>query len=132
MARAAADYADDKKAEDIIILDVRGISPVTDYFVICTASSAPHLRAVRDEVWDKFRIDHDVRPLARDENLESHWLILHYGDVMVHVFQRDKREFYALEELWNDAPRVDWSPALPAAVRKTPRKPSAKKPRAKK
>ena len=127
MARAAADYADDKKAENIVILDVRGISPVTDYFVICEASSMPHLRAVRDEVEGKFFEEHRLHPIARDVNYESLWIILHYGDVMVHVFHKEKREFYALEELWSDAPRVDWEPKPPPAAKKVTRKRAAKK-----
>ena len=129
MARAAAEYADNKKAEDIVIMDVRGISPVTDYFLICSVSSLPQLRAVRDEIWEKFQTEHHLRPIARDENFESLWLILHYGDVMVHIFHQDKRAFYALEELWNDAPRVPWSPAPPpaAAKKKTARKAAKKK-----
>lgn len=127
MARAAADYADDKKAEDIVILDVRGISPVTDYFVICSVTSLPQLRAVRDEIEDRFKTDHHARPLAVDRNLESLWLILHYGDVMVHVFHRDKREFYALEELWSDAPRVEWAPAPNPATKKAAAKKTARK-----
>jgi ribosome-associated protein len=133
MARAAAEYADDKKAEDIIIMDVRGISPVTDYFMICSVTSLPQLRAVRDEIWDRFIENHQLRPLARDESLESLWLILHYGDVMVHIFHREKRSFYALEQLWNDAPRVEWSaaaaPAAPKkqAARKATRKKAAAK-----
>ena len=127
MARAAADYADDKKAEDIVILDMREISPVTDYMVVCSATSLPQLRAVRDEIEDKFREDHQVRPLAGDRNLESGWLIQHYGDVMVHVFLPDKREFYALEELYNDAPRVAWAPKPPPTAKKAARKRAAKK-----
>jgi ribosome-associated protein len=124
MARAAADYADAKKAEDIVILDARGISPVTDYFVICTVTSSPQLRAVRNEVREKLAENHGVRPLVREDNLESLWLILHYGDVMVHIFLKEKREFYALEELWNDAPRVPWAPPAPPAA---PKKRSARK-----
>lgn len=131
MARAAADYADNKKAEDIVILDVRGISPVTDYFVICSVSSMPQLRAVRDEIEYQFKTEHNARPLAGDRNLESLWLILHYGDVMVHVFHKEKRDFYALEDLWSDAPLVSWSPAPPPAA-KTPVKKAARKTAAKK
>lgn len=129
LARAAADYADSKKAEDIVILDARGISPVTDYFVICTASSQPQLRAVRNEIWEKLVENHGIRPLVRDDNLDSFWLILHYGDVMVHIFLKEKREFYALEDLWNDAPLVAWSPPTPSAAprKKTTRK-GGKKP----
>jgi ribosome-associated protein len=116
MAFAAATYADDKKAEDIVIMDVQGISPVADYFVICTATSMPHLKAIRNEVKDRFWVDHNRKPIAVDEKMESLWIILHYGDVMVHVFHKEKRDFYALEELWGDAPRVAWAPVLPEPV----------------
>lgn len=115
LARAAAGYAESKKAEDIVILDARGISPVTDYFVICSVTSLPQLRAVRNEIWEKLIENHGTRPLVREDNLESLWLILHYGDVMVHIFLKEKRAFYALEDLWNDAPRVEWQPLGPPA-----------------
>ena len=126
MARAAANYADDKKAENIVILDMRAISPITDYMVICSVTSMPQLRAVRDEIEDRFREEHQLRPIAGDRNLESLWLILHYGDVMVHVFHQEKRDFYSLEDLFNDAPRVPWEPAPPPAAKKVARK-AAKK-----
>lgn len=116
MARAVADYMDDKKAENIKILDVRGLSPVANYFVICTASSAPHLKAVRDEVQGMMVKEHNLRPIAKDENLESLWIILHYGDVMAHIFHEEKRSFYALEDLWNDAVRVEWKAQRPPVV----------------
>ena len=112
-ALLCAKYADDKKAEDIVILDVRGISPISDYFVICTASSPPHLRAVQHEIDDMMRQEHDQRPRWRDDNFESEWLVLDYSDVMVHVFQKEKREFYALEQLWGDAKRVPFVPEVP-------------------
>ncbi len=133
MARAAADYADNKKAEDIVILDVRGISPVTDYFVICSVTSMPQLRAVRDEIEFQFKTEHNARPLAGDRNLESLWLILHYGDVMVHIFHKERRDFYALEDLWSDAVPLPWNPApAPSATaKKAPRK-AAKKTAARK
>ena len=118
MARAAADYADNKKAEDIVILDLRGISTVTDFMVICSVASMPQLRAVRDEIWDEFWKNHQLKPIASDTNLESLWIILHYGQVMVHVFLSERRDFYALEDLWSDAPRVDWSPPAPPAAPK--------------
>jgi ribosome-associated protein len=127
MALAAAEYADDKKAEDIVVLDMREISPVTDYMVVCSAGSLPQLRAVRDEIEDKFREDHRVRPLAGDRNLESGWLIQHYGDVMVHIFLPEKRDFYALEDLYNDAPRVPWTPKPAPAAKKATRKRAVKK-----
>jgi ribosome-associated protein len=106
-ARLCAKYADDKKAEDITILDVRGLSPITDYFVICTASSPPHLRAIQSEIDDQMIVEHGMRPRWRDTNYESQWLVLDYGDVMVHMFQQEKREFYGLEQLWSDAKKVE-------------------------
>ncbi len=138
IAFAVATYADDKKAEDIVIMNVEGISPVADYFVICTATSMPHLRAVRNEIKDRLWVEHQRHPIAVDEKAESLWFILHYGDVMVHIFHQEKREFYALEELWGDAPRVPWAPVRApgmidapakkkAAAKKTPAKKAAKK-----
>lgn len=121
MAFAAATYADDKKAEDIVIMDVQGISPVADYFVICTATSMPHLKAIRNEVKDRFWVEHNRKPIAVDEKMESLWIILHYGDVMVHVFHKEKRDFYALEELWGDAPRVAWQPVVPVSAAPAPK-----------
>jgi len=105
-AKLCAKYAEDKKAEDITILDVRGLSPITDYFVICTASSSPHLRAIQREIDDQMIVEHDMHPRWRDANYDSQWMVLDYSDVMVHVFQKEKREFYALEELWSDAKKV--------------------------
>jgi ribosome-associated protein len=106
LARMCAHYADEKKAEDIAILDVSGLSPITDYVVVCTATSSPHLRAVRDEVSERLKEDHSKPALVSDGSLDSQWLVLGYPNVIVHVFTREKREFYAMEELWNDAPRV--------------------------
>ena len=110
IAKLCAKYADDKKAEDIVILDVTGISTIADFFVICTASSPPHLRAIQQEIDDMFIVEHDMRPRWRDTNYESEWVILDYADVIVHVFQQEKREFYGLEELWSDGKRIDFTP----------------------
>lgn len=106
IARLCAQYAADKKAADLVLLDLRGISPVTDFFVICTATSNPQLRAVRDEIVERLREDHGLKPLGGDGNYESQWLIVNYPNVLVHVLSPEKREFYRLEELWGDAPRL--------------------------
>lgn len=106
IARLCAQYAADKKAADLVLLDLRGISPVTDFFVICTATSNPQLRAVRDEIVERLRDDHGLKPLGGDGNYESQWLIVNYPNVLVHVLSPEKREFYRLEELWGDAPRL--------------------------
>jgi ribosome-associated protein len=106
LARAAATLADDKKAENIVILDVRGISMVADYLVICEGSSLPHLRAIRNEISDRLREEHRIKPYASHGSPDSGWMLLDFGDVIVHIFQAEKRAFYALEDLWSDAPRV--------------------------
>lgn len=126
-ARLCAKYADDKKAEDIVILDVRGLSPITDYFVICTASAAPHLRAIHNEIQQQMELEHGQEVRWRDRNYESEWLVLDFTDVMVHIFQREKREFYALEELWGDAKRVPLEAPKPVAAAEAPKKKAARK-----
>lgn len=98
--------ADDKKAENITILDVREVSSVTDYFVIASGTSEPHLRAIVEEITDRIREDFDVRPRAIDGTLRAAWIVLDYFDVIVHVMRQDVRERYDLETLWGDAPRV--------------------------
>lgn len=99
-------YADNKKAENIVILDVRELSSVTDYFVIASGTSEPHLRAIVDEITDELRKEHQVRPRAVDGTLQAAWIVLDYFDVIVHVMRPDVRERYDLETLWGDAPRV--------------------------
>ncbi len=98
--------ADQKKADDIVILDVRALSSVTDYFVIASGTSEPHLRAIVDEIRDKLRDEHHLRPKAVDGTLQAAWVVLDYFDVIVHVMRTDLRERYDLETLWGDAPRV--------------------------
>lgn len=106
MALLCRELADDKKAEDITVLDVRELSSVTDYFVIASGTSEPHLRAIMDEITDKLREDYDIRPRAIDGTLQTSWVVLDYFDVIVHVMRKDVRERYDLETLWGDAPRV--------------------------
>lgn len=135
-ARLCAKYADDKKAEDIVLLDLRGLSPVTDFFVIVSASSAPQLRAVRDEIVEQMREEHGLKPLFVDGSYESQWLIINFPNVLVHIQSPEKREYYALQELWGDAPELPWheekplvkkSPAKKAAIKKASVKKAATK-----
>src|SRR5215475_12011872 len=98
--------AENKKAEDIVILDVRELSSVTDYFVIASGTSEPHLRAVVDEITDNLREEHQLRPKSVDGTLRTAWVVLDFFDVIVHVMRTDVRERYDLETLWGDAPRV--------------------------
>jgi len=106
LAQFCLEYADNRKAENIVILDLRELSSVTDYFVICSGTSEPHLRAISDEITTKLRDEHDLRPRAIDGTLQTAWIVLDYFDVIVHVMKPDVREKYDLEALWSDAPRM--------------------------
>jgi ribosome-associated protein len=98
--------AENKKGENVVILDVRKISSVTDYFVIVSGTSEPHLRAIVNEVADNLRQDHHLRPRAIDGDSRAAWQVLDYFDVILHVMRADVREKYDLERLWGDAPGV--------------------------
>ena len=111
LAELCRDYADNKKAENLVILDVRDLSSVTDYFVIATGSSQPHLRAIVEEITSRLRDEHDLRP-ARTEGMASGaWVVLDYFDVIVHIMHTEVRQRYDLEGLWGDAKKV--KPAKP-------------------
>jgi len=106
LALLCRDLADNRKAENIVVLDVGEISSITDYFVIVSGTSVPHLRAISDEIIDKLREEHHIRPRAVDGTLQTAWLVLDFFDVIVHIMRGDVRERYDLEGLWGDAPRV--------------------------
>ena len=106
LALLCRELADNKKAENIVVLDVREISSITDYFVIASGNNEPHLRAISEEILDKLRDEHHLRPRAMDGNLQAAWLVIDYFDVIVHVMRKDVRELYKLEDLWGDAPLV--------------------------
>jgi ribosome-associated protein len=93
------------------VLDLAGISSFTDFFVICSATSEPQLKAVANEIETKLKEDHDIRVAAMDGFPASQWIVLDYIEVVVHIFHRDKRAFYSLEDLWGDAPRRAWETA---------------------
>ena len=106
LAGLCREFADNKKAENIVILDVRELSSVADYFVIASGTSEPHLRAIIDEVADRLRKEYHLRPRAVDGTLAAAWVVLDYFDVIVHVMRQDVRDRYDLETLWGDAPRL--------------------------
>ncbi|PYK67912.1 MAG: ribosome silencing factor [Verrucomicrobia bacterium] len=111
LAKSCAELASNKKAEDVVILDLRTISTFTDFFVICSATSEPQLKAIASEIETHLREDHAIRPVAIDGFPASQWIVLDYLQVVVHVFHRDKRAYYSLEDLWGDAPLVQWETA---------------------
>jgi ribosome-associated protein len=98
--------AADKKAEDIVVLDLREISTFTDFFVICSATSEPQLKAIAGEIEARLKENYKIRAAAVDGFPASQWIVLDYMQVVVHVFHREKRDFYSLEDLWGDAPRL--------------------------
>ena len=106
LAQECVRLAEDKKAEDIVVLDLRGISSFTDFFVICSATSEPHLKAISSGIRENLHELYGLSPLAADGVPASQWVVIDYSDVLVHIFQAEKREFYALENLWSDAPRL--------------------------
>ena len=114
LALLCRELADNKKAENIVVLDVRELSSVTDYFVIASGTSEPHLRAIVDEITENLREDHNVKPKAIDGTLQTAWVVLDFFDVIVHVMRNDVRDRYDLETLWGDAPRVKTRKRSPA------------------
>jgi len=115
LATLVAAAAADKKAEGIVALDLRGISTFTDFFVICSGTAEPHLKAIANGIEETLRKEHNIRSQAIDGYPLSQWVVMDYGEVIVHIFHQSKREFYSLEDLWNDAPR------LPLALEEPPK-----------
>jgi ribosome-associated protein len=106
LALLCREYADNKKAENIAVLDVRELSSVTDYFVIASGTSEPHLRAIVEEMTGKLREEHGIRPVRTDGSIHGAWVALDFFDVIVHIMRTDLRERYDLEGLWGDAKRL--------------------------
>ena len=99
----------DKRARDPIVLDMRDITLITDYFVVCHGTSNVHIRALGDAVVEALK-EEGVRPHGVEGRDEGRWVLLDYGDLIVHIFAEDERRFYDLERLWDDAPRVEEPP----------------------
>ena len=103
----SARVAADNKARDVLVLDMRGITPLYDFFVLATGSSRRQIHTIAEEIDAALRAAGDRR-LAIEGYQASKWVVQDYGDVVVHVFDPATRDYYALEELWADAARVDW------------------------
>src|SRR4051812_44265443 len=106
LALLCRELAENRKAENVVVLDVTKVSSITDYFVVATGTSEPHLRAIVDEITEKLREEHGLKPTSADGTLQTAWIVLDYFDVIVHVMRADVREHYKLEDLWGDAPQV--------------------------
>jgi len=107
LAKLCSTLLNEKHGVDLVALDLREVFTFTDFFVICTATSEPHLRALSDDLEKRLREDYDIRPISVDGSAESQWIVMDFSGVVVHLFHEAKRSFYSLEDLWNDAPRLD-------------------------
>ncbi|MDA8441673.1 MAG: ribosome silencing factor [Peptococcaceae bacterium] len=100
--QAAIAAVEDKKARDILLLDLRGISTVTDYFLLVTGNSSPQVKAITDNLKEKLgELGH--KPMRVEGLPEARWILVDYGDLVVHIMQEEERRFYNLERLWGDA-----------------------------
>ena len=102
MSQAICKAASDKKARDIVIMDMKGISSSTDYFVVCSANTATQVRAIADNIEEELAKE-GVAFDHKEGYREGEWVLLDFGDVIAHVFMQEAREYYALERLWGDA-----------------------------
>lgn len=102
-----ARVAVENKARDVVVLDLRGITPLYDFFVLATGGSRRQIHTITEDI-DAVMRDHGDRRISVEGYEASTWVVQDYGDVMVHVFNSQTREYYALEDLYADAPRVDW------------------------
>jgi len=106
LARMAREVLESKQGDDLVLLDVRGLTSVTDYYLIASGNSVPHLKALAEELKKVLR-EQGIRCFQSSGTPESAWLVEDYLDVVVHLFTPETRDYYTLEELWNDAKRVD-------------------------
>jgi ribosome-associated protein len=104
IALAVAELASDRKAVDIVQLDLRGLTSVADYFLICTGRSDRQVKGIYDGIQLGMKHEHETLPIRVDGVTQAQWILIDYGDVIVHVFTPEMREFYRLEQLWGEAP----------------------------
>lgn len=107
LGRRVADLADSKKAEDIVMLDMRSLVSYTDFLVICAARNERQARAIVDEVRVQIKAETGLVPSGSDRMGEADWVLLDYLDCVIHVFTPEARDRYQLEDLWRDAPRLE-------------------------
>ena len=115
LAQACAKAADEIQADNIRVWDMRGVSSLTDFMVVCAGSSMPHLRAILRDVSGLVEEWHGQRPVNTEGKADTRWVVLDYIDVMVHVMHQEMRDYYGLEELWANAKEVTWQDAAVAS-----------------
>ena len=113
LAEAIAGFAADKKARDVIELDLRGVLGYTDYFLVCSGGTERQTKAIHDGIHLGMKDDHGILPRRVEGAAESRWILMDYLDVVVHIFTPDARDFYRLEQLWGEAPKRTFEDAEP-------------------
>jgi ribosome-associated protein len=101
---AIAGYAADKKAIDVVELDLRGVLGYTDYFLVCSGNTGRQAKAIHDGILEGLKHEHDTLPRKVEGSADGGWILMDYFDVVVHIFTPETREFYRLEQLWGEAP----------------------------
>ena len=109
LALLAARTADAKKGTDIIVLEVGEVLAIAGYFVVCSASNPRLVRSIADDIERAIKQELGRPPMRQEGRAEQQWILIDYGDVIVHVFHEDQREFYEIERLYLDVPRIDWA-----------------------
>ena len=104
LAETIAALAADKKAIDVVELDVRGVLGYTDFFLVCSGNTGRQVKAIHDGIYQALKDDHDLLPRRVEGVRESRWILMDYLDVVVHVFAPEARDFYRLEQLWGEVP----------------------------
>ena len=118
LIKLCEEIAYDRKAENIVRLDLSEMSAVSDYFILCTATSEPHIRAISERIQRGVLEKLKVKPVHVDGSPESRWVIVDFGNLMVHIMTADSRELYQLEDLWNDAPKTDAVKRIESALKR--------------
>jgi len=109
----AANAIFDAKGSDIVLLGVEELFLLSDVFVIATGTSRPHVQALAERVEEKLKTELELKPIRIEGEKEAEWVLVDYGDIIVHLFQSSAREFYSLERLWGDSERINWDePAI--------------------
>lgn len=107
LAVTAARASDDKRAEDVVVMDMRKTLGITDYFVVCSGKTERQVRRIQDSVEERVR-EKGAKPIRREGERYGRWILLDYGDFVVHIFRDEDRAFYNLERLWQDVEKVEW------------------------
>jgi ribosome silencing factor RsfS/YbeB/iojap len=107
LAEFCAKLMDDKKAENVSVVGIENITLLADYFVVCTGNSHPHLNALAEWIRRKTRETYNIRPLAVDGTPGSEWIVVDYGNVIIHIFSQEARDRYQIEELWSDTEKLE-------------------------